>query len=335
MTVLPENIRTQKVYICSVDTYKIGDSTYKKTGIYRNILRGYQCDSIVITDLEVFIKWTEKIDATICATQSLKVNNKIYNQTGHYRDTIPRPYRCDTIFDINLTVMPLPFRMQNIGLCQGETFKINNKIYNKTGSYTDTIPIKNSCDSIIVTNINVIDLSLTLGNDTIILNGDSIRLNPLVNSQNALSWKWTPPTGLSCADCKTPTATPLSKSLYQLTVKDTKYGCTATDDISITVNPCEKVFIPNSFSPNDDTFNDVFTAYGADCAKRIKKMDIFNRWGNLIFTAENATLGNNSQGWNGQFKGKRLPAGVYVYVIEIEYGNGTTGIYSGDVSLVE
>ena len=335
LTVLPENIRTQKVYICSVDTYKIGDSTYKKTGIYRNILRGYQCDSIVITDLEVFIKWTEKIDTIICATQSLKVNNKIYNQTGHYRDTIPRPYRCDTIFDIHLTVMPLPFRMQNMTLCQGEMFKINNKTYNKTGIYTDSIAIKNGCDSIIVTNINVIDLSLTLGNDTIIQNGDNMRLNPLVNSQNTLSWKWSPPTGLSCADCKTPIATPLSKMLYQLTVKDTKYGCTATDDIFIKVNPCEKVFIPNSFSPNDDTFNDVFTAYGADCAKRIKKMDIFNRWGNLVFTTENATLGNDSQGWNGQFKGKKLPTGVYVYVIEIEYGNGTSGIYSGDVSLVE
>ncbi len=335
LTVRPENIRTQKVYMCSVDTYKIGDSTYKKTDIYRNILRGYQCDSIVITDLEVFIKWTEKIDTTICATQSLKVNNKIYNQTGHYRDTIPRPYRCDTIFDINLTVMPLPFRMQNIVLCKGETFKINNKIYNKTGSYTDTIPIKNGCDSIVVTNINVIELNLNLGSDTTIFNGDSIRLNPLVNSQNTLSWRWSPPTGLSCVDCKTPIATPLSKSLYQLTVKDTKYGCTATDDIFIKVNPCEKVFIPNSFSPNDDTFNDFFTAYGVDCAKRIKKMDIFNRWGNLVFTTENATLGNDSQGWNGQFKGKRLSAGVYVYVIEIEYGNGTSGIYSGDVSLVE
>ena len=335
LTVRPENIRTQKVNICHVDVYTIGDSVYNKTGIYRNILRGYLCDSIIITDLSVFIKWTEKIDTSICATQTLRVNNKNYNKTGHYRDTIPRPFRCDTIFDINLIVNPLPSRAQNITLCKGATFTINNKTYTATGSYTDTLPNKSSCDSIIITNISFVELNLTLGQDTTIQNGDSLLLSPIIHASNTLLWTWSPPTGLSCTDCKTPIATPVSTHRYQLIVKEPTYGCTAKDDIIVTVNPCAKVYIPNSFSPNDDMKNDVFTVYGADCAKNIKLMSIYNRWGNLVYTVDNAEFGNEAQGWNGKLNGKKLPVGVYVYVIVVTYGNGSTGAYSGDITLLE
>lgn len=333
--VRPQNIRTQKVYMCSVDTYQIGDSTYTKTGIYRNVLRGYLCDSTVITDLEVFVKWTEKIDTTICASQKLVINNKTYNQTGHYRDTIPRPFRCDTIFDINLTVVPLPFRVQNVTICKGQVFEINNKKYTTTGSFTDTIAVKNGCDSVIVTNINVFEFILTLGDDILIENGDSFRMNPAVFPTNNLTWQWSPPTGLSCTDCKTPLVNPLSKHRYQVVVKDKQTGCTAIDDIIVTVNPCAKVFIPNAFSPNDDTNNDVFIPYGSGCAKQIKKMSIYNRWGNLVFSVENASFGNEKQGWTGKYNGKKLPTGVYVYVIEIEFGNGSSAMYSGDINLLE
>jgi hypothetical protein len=37
-------------------------------------------------------------------------------------------------------------------------------------------------------------------------------------------------------------------------------------------------------------------------------------------------MGNESQSWSGQYKGKKRPTCVYVYVIVIEYGNGTSGI---------
>lgn len=335
LVVRPENIRTQKVYMCHTDVYPIGDSIYNKTGIYRNVLRGYLCDSIVLTDLEVFIKWTDNIDTTICASQKLVVNNKTYTQTGRYRDTIPRPFRCDTIYNINLTVVPLPSRVQNITLCKGQVYELNNKTYNTTGSFIDTLKIKNGCDSVIVTHIQVLDFNLTLGNDVTIQNGDSIQLNPSINVAGVFSWQWIPSTGLSCSDCKTPTATPLSKRLYKLIVKEDKSGCTASDDIIVNVVPCEKLFIPNSFSPNDDSNNDVFTVYGSDCAKKIKNMRIYNRWGSLVYHIENAKLGNLEQGWNGEYKGKKLTTGVYIYVIDIEYGNGSSTVFSGDITLLE
>ena len=109
----------------------------------------------------------------------------------------------------------------------------------------------------------------------------------------------------------------------------------ASDSLNVLVVPCTKVYIPNAFSPNGDNINDVFTAFGSDCATGIKSMRIFNRWGSLVYRVNDADLGSPTQGWNGLYQGKALPMGVYVYVIEIEFGNGTTGLYSGDVSLME
>lgn len=335
LTVRPQNIRTQKVYMCHTDIYPIGGSIYNKTGIYRNVLKGFQCDSTVITDLEVFIKWTDNIDTTICANQKLVVNNKTYTKSGRYSDTIPRPFRCDTIYNINLTVLPLPSRAQDVTLCKGQTYKINNKVYSQAGSYTDTLNIKNSCDSVIITRVNVLDLTLNGIKNMTLQNGDSIKLMPNVNTNNNLTWLWSPPIGLSCTNCATPTLTPLSKNRYHLTVTDKQFGCAASDSFFVNIIPCTKVYIPNAFSPNDDNNNDVFTAYGSDCAKGIKKMSIFNRWGSLVYNVENAALGSAAQGWNGKYNGKALPMGVYVYVIEIEYGNGTSSIFSGDVNLME
>ena len=335
LVVRPENIRTQKVYMCHTDFYPIGDSVYNKTGIYRNILRGYRCDSIVITDLEIFIKWTDNIDTTICANQRLVINNKTYTQSGRYSDTIPRPFRCDTIYHINLTVTPLPMRTQTITLCKGQMLKFNNRLYSQAGSYTDTVVMKNSCDSVITTNIKVIDLTINLVDNLIMQNGDSITLKPIVNTTHALTWTWSPPTGLSCTNCATPILTPLSKNRYLLLVQDKQSGCMASDSLTVQVVPCTKVYIPNAFSPNADNFNDVFTAYGSDCATGIKSMRIFNRWGNLVYSVDDAALGSVAQGWNGLYQGKTLPTGVYVYVIEIQYGNGTTGLFSGDVNLME
>ena len=173
---------------------------------------------------------------TFCDNQTILVGNQFFN-ANNPTGTVILPGAAvggiDSVIHVELTFNSAMESTLNQTLCEGDTLWVNGTAYH-AGFYIGDEFIEsgsaNGCDSIIVTNINVVELNLMLGNDTIIQNGDSLRLNPLVNSQNALSWKWSPPTGLSCADCKMPIATPLSNSLYQLNVKDTKYGCTATDD---------------------------------------------------------------------------------------------------------
>lgn len=89
----------------------------------------------------------------------------------------------------------------------------------------------------------------------------------------------------------------------------------------------DAVFIPNSFSPNNDGRNEFFRAYGNAIAGI--NMKVFNQWGEQVFEGSDYT-----GGWDGRHKGKLQPMGVYFYVFKIRLANGTESIRKGAVNLL-
>lgn len=89
----------------------------------------------------------------------------------------------------------------------------------------------------------------------------------------------------------------------------------------------DAVFIPNSFTPNGDGRNDVFRIY----SNLVTSMDmkIFNQWGQQVF----ATTALND-GWDGTYKGKPQPMGVYIYAVRVTLVDGTESVRKGSVTLV-
>tara|TARA_B100000809_G_scaffold9521_1_gene9028 strand:+ start:14747 stop:18493 length:3747 start_codon:yes stop_codon:yes gene_type:complete len=69
-------------------------------------------------------------------------------------------------------------------------------------------------------------------------------------------------------------------------------------------------FMPSGFTPNGDGLNDCFEAKGNDIELGNYTLDIFNRWGELLYQSNN--LGNC---WDGSFKGNTVPNGVYIWKI--------------------
>ncbi len=69
------------------------------------------------------------------------------------------------------------------------------------------------------------------------------------------------------------------------------------------------LYVPNSFTPNKDALNDIFYAEGTDLTSFT--MQIFDRWGELLF--ESADI---NDGWDGYYKGKKVPNDVYVVVTD-------------------
>jgi gliding motility-associated-like protein len=89
----------------------------------------------------------------------------------------------------------------------------------------------------------------------------------------------------------------------------------------------DAVFIPNSFTPNGDGRNDVFKIY----SNLVTAMDlkIFSQWGQQVF----ATTALND-GWDGTYKGKPQPMGVYIYAVRLTLVDGTESVRKGSVTLV-
>jgi len=94
--------------------------------------------------------------------------------------------------------------------------------------------------------------------------------------------------------------------IYSLTVTNPS-GCTTTKDIDVIRTFCE---IPNVITPNNDGSNEELNLIGFD----VNKIEIFNRWGRLVYEKN-----NYSNEWHGQNqKGEKLPDGTYFYLITLE-----------------
>lgn len=74
----------------------------------------------------------------------------------------------------------------------------------------------------------------------------------------------------------------------------------------------DQLFVPNAFTPDNDGINEVFKAYGPDFPDF--KMEIYNRWGDLVFVSNDMR-----RGWNGDSKGSGYYAQNDVYVWVISY----------------
>jgi large repetitive protein len=92
--------------------------------------------------------------------------------------------------------------------------------------------------------------------------------------------------------------------------------------------PLDKdVFVPNVFSPNGDGKNDVLYVYG-NYIDHID-MKIFNQWGQMI-----QTITSKNQGWDGKYKGKAQPVGVYAYTLHVVMTGGKTISMQGNITLL-
>ena len=92
---------------------------------------------------------------------------------------------------------------------------------------------------------------------------------------------------------------------------------------------------PNVFAPNSSHFqNAIFRPFVTNKVERINYMRVFNRWGAKVYERTDFPIEDESTGWDGRFNGNMLNTGVYIYLFEIEFIDGSVRKYSGDVTLL-
>lgn len=169
--------------------------------------------------------------------------------------------------------------------------------------------------------------------DTILLLGQSTQLLPILTESDDLRYNWTPNTFLSCTNCPNPTATPRNSIAYTLAVSN-HLGCETSYTSQIKVLHERPIFAPNVFSPNNDGENDLFEIFTGPTIDFGQQLQIFNRWGQLIYDMRNNNHGKRLT-WNGYIQGKLADSGVYIYVAKLQLDNGSTEIQKGDFFLLK
>jgi len=152
--------------------------------------------------------------------------------------------------------------------------------------------------------------------------------NSVLTATGGGTYLWTPSTGLSCTSCPNPIATPAQPTDYCVLVTDTN-GCKDSTCIRIDIEiPCETLFIPGAFSPNDDGENDIQCVMGTNCIEKII-FAIYDRWGEKIFETSDPRIC-----WDGKYRGKPLNTAVFVYYLKASFTNGDEITRKGNISLI-
>ena len=202
------------------------------------------------------------------------------------------------------------------------------------GSYQLLVSDINGCESMVTALINEAPmLTVSLGPDTSIYFGDSIVIDAIVSSTAIDSFVWSPIAGLKNPMLLTTEAKPGQSTVYKIWVRDTT-GCRAEDDLLVTVLREKRVYIPNSIHPGSENGNETLAVFAGPEVRRIKTFRVYDRWGSCVFEKTDLEPNQPSQGWTGQWRGKDAAPGVYVYVADLEYFDGSTEVISGDVTLV-
>lgn len=200
--------------------------------------------------------------------------------------------------------------------------------YNQPGVYDITFDIDyRICDDVQATAQIVVKPfpELYLGPDTAICpGGEPVLIQDIApkTSPGNVTYSWNTPT-----KDVTPGIYVRHQGKYAVTAN--LDGCIAMDTVEVKKN-CY-INIPNAFTPNNDGQSDYFLPRQM-LARNVAQfeMQIYNRWGEQVFE----TNGLNGRGWDGMYGGEPQPTGVYIYTIDVTFGNGYTERYQGNVTLL-
>jgi gliding motility-associated-like protein len=251
------------------------------------------------------------------------VNNQTYTQSGIYTDTSINANGClhtDTLYlTINNTANSF-----TVTECDSYTWMVNNQTYTQSGIYTDTSINTNGClhtDSLYLTinsspkaifsfeQFNMCELFVRFTNTSENFNTSFWRFgdNEYSNYRN-------PSHSYNKA----------SEYLVNLIVRN-NFDCIDSIKTNINLNK-STVFIPNSFTPDNDGLNDKFIIY-SDIIQNYE-LWIYNRWNERVFYSNDV-----QKNWDGLYKEKECNEGTYTWKLKYSCGEAIK-IRVGSVKLI-
>ena len=326
---------------CDDGSYLFPDGTLPtSSGVFNfDLQTTLGCDSSVTIDLTLNPAYDLSYAAAICAGETYSMpDGAAISAPGPYTSVLQTAAGCDSSITVQLTVNPLPdvssgaedsyciydgdielsptpaggtlngdlldaFTLQHEGASPGE-YEVSYSITDANGctntdlvNYTLATPITPSFDFELV--CNELELISTVDDPNEIYAYEWFLENELV------------------AIYANPTYFFDQTGSFQmgLTVTD-EYGCSYATSQEVYLQNAlnlDGFFVPNVFTPNGDNYNDAFIIPSAVSACLNYNVDIFNRWGQLIYTMTPLTAAFAGKDEAGNV----LPEGVYYYTMEI------------------
>lgn len=177
-------------------------------------------------------------------------------------------------------------------------------------------------------------LDLATDGNPVVNFGESVKL--VVNTTlpteeiESLTWDPVPP---NCESCLETVVRPDSITNYLVTIEN-RYGCVQADSLSVLIFIGKLVYTPTAFSPNGDGLNDTFTLLGGEGVVDIELLEIFSRWGELLYQGTGLDPRDINTGWDGKIRGEPAPPGAYLYRAQVRLFDERLFEFEGVINLV-
>ncbi|PLX02557.1 MAG: hypothetical protein C0594_11815, partial [Marinilabiliales bacterium] len=232
-----EYLMPQVQSICDSDSLFLEGAWQNMSGTYYDTLMSSAgCDSVIETTLIVNPTYLETNFQTICAGDSIFLQGEYQNTTGIYFDYLSSVNGCDSTITTSLTVLEEITTQSAVSICMGDSVFVEGAWQTTAGIYTDTLISENGCDSIVETQLTILDVPVislvNVTNNTCFGDNDGSIDISITNGSAPYTYLWS--NGYALEDL-----TGLTAGTYSVLVSDLK-GCTASLSQDIT-EPAELV----------------------------------------------------------------------------------------------
>lgn len=159
---ISSNVNAQNTYsnqfisTCKQYIWPINGKTYTSSGTFKDTIPNYKkFDSIITLFLTIYPAKNTDVIVSECSKYTWPTTGLTYTQSGVYKANLKTKYNCDSIINLNLTIKQPTFRYDTVDACESYKWPLNNKTYNQSGIYYDTLVNKQGCDSIVSLNLTI------------------------------------------------------------------------------------------------------------------------------------------------------------------------------------
>ncbi len=165
--------------------------------------------------------------------------------------------------------------------------------------------------------------TVTVPTNVDIIQGESVLLEAIATSP-AVIYSWAGDDGFISGNPMIDVS-PTETTVFTLTVN--LPSCPPeVYEITVTVSERGDILIPDAFTPNNDGLNDDFFIYARN-GLTIKEFKVYNKWGEVMHD-------DHTRGWDGTHRNSLMQNDSYVYLVKIEYVDGTEEILTGQFLLI-
>lgn len=327
------------ISICSGESYILEDGTsISESGLYPTTYTSLNgCDSIAIIDLTVDPFYNINLIWQVCeADNPLDPIGNPIAASGDFVYELSSIHGCDSIINLSVNLGSGSLQDEFLGICRGESFVTpGGQLINGEGEFQDVYMDVSGCDSVI--NYTVSFLTSPIASFSASPASGNLYLAP-TNFQNesiqADSAVWSISNWGSYFEDSPIVDFKDLPGKYNVCLEVwNENGCYDKSCQEYIIEDYGTAYIPSAFTPNNDGLNDFFFIQGDNINPERFELQVYNRWGEVVFETTNP-----EEKWDGSIPNSDFYANdnIFVYRALITWtSNNDIKEFKGKVMLIK